>query len=480
AGADGYYTKPYNEKILLSRIQSILSVPADRHNPEEIEVEFDGRRHHVTGYYHQILNLLLSVYENAVVQNRELTVIQEQLSMVNKRLEDMVEKRTASLTQEIAERERAEAALRKSEKFLQSILNNLQDALVVADESGAIKVFNPGAERTFGYSAEEAAGKRVSALLPDPYARQCEEDFRRFLDRGQSELIGRITELEGKRKDGFRFPMELLVSEMALDKERAFIATLRDITQRKEAEKKIQSAQTQLMLSEKLSGIGQLAAGVVHEILNPLNIISIHLQMLMKHKTEDPAIQEPLTKMKGEVGRIKKMTDTLLSFSRKGTGELKAVNINKELDSALSLIEKEFTLDNVSIVRDFEAELPEISADLDEMRQVFLNLANNARHAMRKKGGGTLTVRTRTFHSSRGDFARLTFADTGHGIKKEHLTRIFDPFFTTKPEGEGTGMGLTVLYGIVQKHGGTIKIESEEGKGAAFIIDLPVLANKKE
>ncbi|MBI5427474.1 MAG: hypothetical protein HZA02_04250 [Nitrospinae bacterium] len=212
--------------------------------------------------------------------------------------------------------------------------------------------------------------------------------------------------------------------------------------------------------------------------MNPLNIISIHLQMMMKHETGDPAAKESLAKMKGEVGRIKKMTDTLLSFSRKGTGEFKAVHINGELDSAMSLIEKEFRLDNIEIVRDFEAELPEISADLDEMRQVFLNLANNARHAMRK--GGTLTVSARTLRDRGGDFVRLTFADTGHGIKKENLTGIFDPFFTTKPEGEGTGMGLAVLYGIVEKHGGTIKVESEEGKGAAFVIDLPVLINKKE
>lgn len=255
--------------------------------------------------------------------------------------------------------------------------------------------------------------------------------------------------------------------------------------------KKLQSAQDQILRSEKLASIGRLAAGVCHELLNPLNIISGHVQALMLERQSDESLNLDLDSIMEEIGRIEKIVGGLLKFSRKEDMELTFVDINDELDSVLSIMEKDMQMDNVQVIRDFGTDLPKIKIDANRMRQVFLNLTNNARHAMSR--GGHLTVTTEKFVKKtkqnrrktdmsanpkeipvvQEDFIRLKFADTGTGIKPEDMVKLFDPFFTTKPEDQGTGLGLSVSYTIVEKHSGTIEVESEYGQGATFIITLP-------
>lgn len=262
---------------------------------------------------------------------------------------------------------------------------------------------------------------------------------------------------------------------------------------------KLQSAQNQLVRSEKLASIGRLAAGVCHEILNPLNIISGHVQVLEMERPTDDSLREDLQSIAEEIVRIEKIVGGLLKFSRKGDMDLKASNINHELNSVLAIVEKEMQLDNIQVVRQFDETLPLVLIDSDRIRQVFLNIINNAKYAM--GNGGTLTVTTEHLIKDAGGktkktdattiqewlatdksdgypFLRIIFGDTGTGIKQEDMGKLFDPFFTTKPEDKGTGLGLSVCYTIIEKHAGNFEVESEYGKGAKFIIDLP-LENKR-
>jgi len=148
------------------------------------------------------------------------------------------------------------------------------------------------------------------------------------------------------------------------------------------------------------------------------------------------------------------------------------VDVENELEAVLTLVEKDYTLENITIVRRFEGNLPPISGDRDRLRQVYLNLIHNARQAMNR--GGTLTLETRKGVEEKETWIQIGFTDTGCGIKKEHLDKMFEPFFTTKPEGQGTGMGLAVVHGIIESHRGTISVQSEENKGSTFSIKIPV------
>ena len=262
--------------------------------------------------------------------------------------------------------------------------------------------------------------------------------------------------------------------------------------------KKLQSAQDQILRSEKLASIGRLAAGVCHELLNPLNIISGHVQALMLERQNDESLNEDFESIMEEIGRIEKIVGGLLKFSRKEDMELTYSDINEELESVLSIMEKDMQIDNVHVIRKFSEDLPKIKIDANRMRQVFLNLTNNARHAMER--GGNLTVTTE-FHVRelkqnrrktdiktnpdkipviQRNFIRIIFADTGTGIKEEDMVKLFDPFFTTKPEDQGTGLGLSVCYTIIEKHSGSIEVESKYGEGATFQIDLPCISRREE
>lgn len=255
---------------------------------------------------------------------------------------------------------------------------------------------------------------------------------------------------------------------------------------------KLQVAQEGIVRSEKLASIGRLAAMVCHEVLNPLNIISGHVQTLIRDHAGDVGRDEHYRSMREEVFRIDKILSDLLRFSRKGNMEFQEVNFNEELDFVLSLLEKEMRMDSIELRRHFTEEEVYLRADPDRMRQVFLNIFNNARHAMPQ--GGSLTVRTEkvvreiiqnrrkedmyldpeSIPIRRETFFHIEIEDTGVGISHENLDKIFEPFFTTKPEETGTGLGLSVCYTILEQHGGFIEVESEEEKGTSVHLWIPV------
>jgi len=262
-----------------------------------------------------------------------------------------------------------------------------------------------------------------------------------------------------------------------------FLAALTFVTTRKllqklaASDKQASFLDEKLVQSQKLASIGELSAGIGHEINNPLAIISQEtewMQHLVKRIGEGDSkgiteLQDSLKEVLHQVDRCREITQNLLDFARRKEPVFQEVNVNKLIDDLSRLVEKEAILHQIEIRRDFQRDLPLVQTDAPSLRQVVLNLLTNATHAVQKDG----QIRIATKSSQNGS-VDIIVADTGCGIPKDHLTKIFDPFFTTKPEGKGTGLGLSLCHGIVDKLGGRISVSSEVGKGATFVVTLPI------
>ncbi len=233
---------------------------------------------------------------------------------------------------------------------------------------------------------------------------------------------------------------------------------------------KNQQINVQLMQTERLASVGQLAAGTAHEINNPLAIIYARAQLLQYRET-DPKKRKELEQITEQIERISSILTNLMGFARPAPPKLEKLALNEVLNKSLALIESVCVKHRITIVRDFSADSPQIKGDPNQLEQVFLNLLINAQHAMEGKGG-TLTVFSRM--SDDGKVLHVGIADTGVGIPKENLPKIFDPFFTTKEDGKGTGLGLSTSYGIINNHYGDITVNSEIGVGTTVTVELPV------
>ena len=235
------------------------------------------------------------------------------------------------------------------------------------------------------------------------------------------------------------------------------------ITERKRAEGLLKESEKQLLQSDKLATIGQLAAGVAHEINNPLGNISLYTQMLLK-KTEDKNTEDKLKVINDEANRAAKIVKGLLDFARQSDPKLSPVDINKEIEKVLNIMNPQ--------LKDIKADailspLPSILADSGQIQQVIMNLLANSIQAITENG--EIIVKT----NASKDHIEIGISDNGCGIPGENLDKIFDPFFTTKEQGKGTGLGLSICYGVVKTHKGSIDVKSEVGKGTTFTIKLP-------
>jgi signal transduction histidine kinase len=237
----------------------------------------------------------------------------------------------------------------------------------------------------------------------------------------------------------------------------------------------LKTTQAQLVQSEKLSGIGEFVAGVAHELNNPLTAIMGFAELLTQ-SSSNPQQKRYLDMVHKSSQRCQKIVQSLLSFARRHPPERKLSNVNNLVDSALDFLQYQLRTNNIKVVRRSEASMPETMVDPHQVQQVFLNIINNARQALEAhQAAGTISITSRR----RGSNLQFVFQDDGPGIAPEHLSKVFDPFFTTKGVGKGTGLGLSLCYGIIQEHGGTIKVMSKPGEGATFIIELPVMTQGK-
>ena len=272
--------------------------------------------------------------------------------------------------------------------------------------------------------------------------------------------------------------------------ESAFLLTLRDITERKLAEealrqseatavstlKELRATQESLLQAAKLSSLGQLVAGVAHELNNPLYSV-VGLSHLIMQKELDETLRAELKMVHTQAERCVRIVQNLLFFARRKKQEKGYISINEAIEAALRLRSNDLRLSGIDLQVDLQSGLPRIFADDGEIQQVVLNLIINAEQAMLEANGcGTLLVNT----EGRGELVRIVVRDDGPGISKEDIDQICDPFFTTKEVGKGTGLGLSICYGIIQDHGGVVRVESDSPHGAAFIVELPVSSTSTE
>jgi len=277
-------------------------------------------------------------------------------------------------------------------------------------------------------------------------------------------------EVDLRRSDGSRI-RTLLSGSLDRgfpDKEDTIHFLIKDIEQRRLAEEQI--AQT-----DKLASIGQLSAGIAHEINNPLGIILGFTQLLIRHEDPQSEKYQDLKTIEKHVRNCKTIVEDLLNFARTSSPDENLIRIDTALEDVLKFIHQHGDHDRIEVVKNYDPEVPQMFLDEKKIKQVFMNLLLNARHAMGNEG--RLSLSTEYHPESRQVVIKI--ADTGYGIEKRNLSRIFDPFFTTKPTGEGTGLGLSVSYGIIKNHGGDITVDSKVGRGANFSIRLPVVSPDK-
>jgi signal transduction histidine kinase len=273
-----------------------------------------------------------------------------------------------------------------------------------------------------------------------------------------------------------------------------FIHISRDITQhRKEEEeitrrleqmvadrtRQVKETHEKLLHQDKMSSLGKLSASVVHEINNPIAGI-LNLIMLMQRIIEEDTLgqnevdqfQKYLGLMETETRRTSRIVSNLLAFSRQSKMEPKHVNLNRLIEQTIFINSNLLKIDGVKVLTNLDPDLPDLMGSEDQLQQVFMNLVSNATEAMEAAGGGNLTIETS--HILKEDNLQINFKDTGSGIPPENISKLFEPFFTTKKKGKGVGLGLSVAYGIVQEHGGSIYVKSKVGQGTTFQVKLPL------
>jgi|GEM_PF-632140 len=351
---------------------------------------------------------------------------------------------------------------RRIEQSLRSLIETTQDAVISIDRQARVVMFNPSAERIFGYSAAEIVGQKINRLMAEPYATEHDAYIARYEAGGEPRAIGRIRTVSARRKSGEIFPIELSVTQIASDEEVNYAAFIRDISEKVQLQK-------QAVENERLATIGTMAAKFGHELGNPLNGMSLTIQLLeqrLRRQSEalEPQVEAPLTRLRTEIARLDSLLQEFRSLSRKETYKIESISLAGLVREAIEIALPQYKERGVEVDSHFPAGLPPIKVDVDKMKQVILNLAKNAVEAMPE--GGKLS-----FKGVAAD-GRLTLniSDTGTGIPPD--IDIFEPFFTTKPLG--TGIGMTIVRQIVARHGGKIEYQSEPGRGTTFSISLPV------
>ena len=362
--------------------------------------------------------------------------------------------------------ERNNQKLKQTMDYLQNVLDNSADMIITTDIENNVVEFNKGAQEILGYTQSESVGKPLCDFFANP------DHCNQLLEKIKKE--GKISSQETQfiTKENKIIDISITLSQLKDPSGNVFgtVGISRDITEFKRT-------QAQLIQAGKLAGIGQLAAGIAHEINNPLSGVLGYAKRLMK-KAED----EELKKMPGfesfpremklivdSALRCKKIIDGLLKFSRTSETVSMAVNINEVIDESLILFGNQLSSQNIELNKVLNPNIPTISANHTQIQQVFTDIIINALQAMHR--GGTLTISTRPVNSTA---VEIEFTDTGEGIPKDNLPKIFEPFFTTREPGKGTGLGLYMIYRIIQEHHGRIDVKSDVGKGATFIITLPV------
>ena len=340
--------------------------------------------------------------------------------------------------------------------FSENIVESLNVGVLAVDLEGLVESWNTRMEQLFGVARQDAVGRQLRSLLPEELAEE-------IAARGDQEQITGIYK-QRLHHQGKSLTLNVSITPL-VSKSGERIGRLLlfdDVTQRERMEE-------QLSQTEKLTSLGLLAAGVAHEVNTPLAVISNYIQMLAKQMPDGDPRQSLIEKIVKQTFRASEIVNNLLNFSRTGAAEATDIDVNRVVEETLSLVSHPLKTSQIQVVKHLGETLPPVRGSANKLQQVFLNLFLNARDAM--PGGGLLEVRTGAHNGS----VEIEVVDTGAGIAREHIHRIFDPFFTTKSNGRGTGLGLSVSYGIIKEHSGKIDVRSTPGKGTSFHVEFPAV-----
>jgi PAS domain S-box-containing protein len=363
----------------------------------------------------------------------------------------------AAIVRDITERKQAEAAMRQSEERYRRLVQVSPDAIFVL-RGDAIMFGNGEGLRLLGATVEsQIVGRMLVDFIPvDERA-----VVRRRLSRvAEEQEQVPLFEQALVRLDGSMIEVEVTVAHYSDQEGPAILVVARDITERKRL-------QAQLRRTERVAELGTVASGMAHEIGTPMNVILGRAEYLMERTKEEP-VRKGLQTIVTQVERITRVMNQLLAFARRRPVEHRALDLRETIEDNLEIFYERLSHNNITVETSFAEDCPLVHADADQICQVLINLVMNAIHAM--PNGGTM----RLVLAPDRDMVKLTVADTGSGMPQEVIAKVFEPFFTTKEFGKGTGLGLTVVKGIIEEHSGTIHVESEPGKGTVFTIGLPI------
>jgi len=363
-----------------------------------------------------------------------------------------------------------EESLQRTSAFLRNLIHSAVDGVIAADKKGNILIFNDVASKVFGYTEEEVlTNLNMRDIYPDNKAFEVMRELRSDNCGGKGKL--RSYQVDILSKNGDIIPINLNAAIIYENgHEVATIGFFHDLREKLQMAEELEKIQIQLLQAEKMSSLGKLAAGVAHQLNNPLGGITLFAKLLMEEYDLEEGAKEDVDRILKDAKRCRDIVKELLEFTRQTHHFMRPHDINRAIARTLFLLESQTLFHNIDIVKDLDISLPAVSADIQQLNHLFMNVILNAAQAM--KGKGRLTITSRSL--SDGERVCIVIADTGPGIPEDHLSQIFEPFFTTKEEGKGTGLGLSLAYRIVENHGGHISAESTPGKGTTFRIELPV------
>jgi PAS domain S-box-containing protein len=387
--------------------------------------------------------------------------------------------------------ERKNQELLQAKTFTDNVIRNMVNSLVVTNRESLITTANDACCQLLGYGRDELLNKSGAMIFaegtPSPFFRGSD-----LWQRCRTNGIATGVETSLKTRDGQEIPVSLNVSMMR-DRSGRMIGTVlvatdlremkrllvearaaaeaerKQAAEREKAYRELQALQTRLIQSEKMSSLGRMAASVAHEINNPLGAIVVYSHLLLENTAEDFSRRANLQKIVREALRCRDIVRSLLEFARPGAGARQKANLNGIVRAAYELLQGQAKFKDIRIDMDLCPSPLEVICDSSQIQQAFTNLLANGAESI--SGPGQIVVRSRYDDSRR--MAAVSFADTGCGIPPENLERIFEPFFTTKQEGHGTGLGLAIIYGIIERHGGRVKVDSRLGEGTTFTVWLP-------
>jgi two-component system, LuxR family, sensor kinase FixL len=366
-------------------------------------------------------------------------------------------------------RESEDARYRQAQ--LQSILDTVPEAMVVIDDHGIMRSFSATAQRLFGWAASEVIGKNVSMLMPEPYRREHDGYLQRYRDTGERRIIGIGRIVVGERKDGSTFPMELAVGEARIGKEQFFTGFVRDLTERRTQERRMQELQSELVHVSRLTAMGEMASSLAHELNQPLSAITSYLRgaatLLKAEQVDKDRVRDALDRSAVQALRAGDIIKRLREFVAKGETQPTLENPATLLEEAAALALVGAREIGVRVSLRCDRDLPDIVVDKIQIQQVALNLIRNAIESMETTSRRELTIGV----ARQETFAFFSVTDTGTGIAPEIAQQLFQPFVTSK--ANGMGVGLSICRTIIEAHGGRISAHSNEGSGTVFEFTLP-------